>query len=63
MKVLMYNWAYEKMNLPAWFKHQEEAEISWSQIEQLYASGINVMLFHAADEHVLYVDNKRFTQR
>jgi len=59
----MIEWVGGIKNLPTWFKHGEDAELTWNQIEELYATGNNVMLFHADTDNILCVDNKRFTQR
>jgi hypothetical protein len=63
MKIAMCNWCGEKMDLPAWFKHGEEAEVSWDQIQDLYESGINVMMLFSKGSRILAVDTKRFGQR
>ena len=64
MKVLMAKWVGEIKNLPSWFKHDEEADVSWEQIKELFDTGNNIMLYHSRDGYIgLYVDNKIFTQR
>lgn len=64
MKVRMVAWVGGIKNLPTWFKHGEDAEVSWAQVEELFATGNNVMISHADGEEVnLFVDNRRFTQR
>lgn len=67
MKVHMYAWVGGIPNLPAWFKHQEEAEVSLEQILELYATGNNVMLKHFSFEdgegNLLAVDERGFGQR
>jgi hypothetical protein len=40
----MYNWCGEKMSLPMWFHPNIEQDVSWQQIQELYDSGINVMI-------------------
>jgi hypothetical protein len=69
MQVLMFNWAGEAKNLPEWFKHNQQAEVSWEQVEELLATGNNVMLYNGIDKFssqetlIMYVDNRRFTMR
>lgn len=64
MKVLMCNWAGTAKNLPAWFKHDKEAEVSWEQIQELYETGNNVMMKHVPSlGHILFVDDRGFGQR
>lgn len=64
MKVRMVQWVGGIKNLPTWFKCHEDLDISWEQIKELYDTGNNVMLVHSDDfDNILFVDNKRFTQR
>lgn len=63
MKVFMSNWVSPDKRLPAWFKDNEEAEITLEQLKELYDTGLNVMLYHNGDSNVLYVDHLRFSQR
>ena len=63
MKVHMVEWVGGIKNLPAWFKHGEEANVTWQDIEDLYNTGNSVMLSHGNSCMILWVDNKRFTQR
>jgi prepilin-type processing-associated H-X9-DG protein len=63
MKVLMCVWVDKPSNLPEWFKEDEEAEISWEQIGELYATGCQVMVKHASGSNILFVDAKAFTVR
>lgn len=65
MKVSFYNWCGTAKNLPDWFKHQEEGEVTWEQIQELYATGNNIMLMHHSDGSgtTLAVDDRRFGQR
>lgn len=68
MKIHMYMWVGGIKNLPSWFKHGEQAEVSLNQIIELYNTGNNIMLSHTLDDEgkemaLLAVDNKRFTQR
>lgn len=66
MKVFMSEWVSGIKNLPEWFKHGQETEVSMEQILELFKTGNNVMLAHYGTdgmEMLLAVDNKRFTQR
>jgi hypothetical protein len=63
MKVRMVEWIGGIKNLPSWFKNGEDIDISYDQIKELYDTGNNIMLCHSGDDSVLFVDNKRFTQR
>jgi len=63
MKTRMVEWVGGIKNLPAWFKSVEDIELSWELIQELYATGNNVMLCHVGNDHIVFVDNKRFTQR
>lgn len=63
MKVIMFNWAFQAKNLPEWFKHDEEADVTTDQMMELFSTGNNIMLTHFKDGVILFVDNKRFTQR
>ena len=56
-------WAYGTENLPSWFKHNEEIDVSWEQIKELFDTGNNVMFNHSGEKVILWVDHKRFTQR
>lgn len=61
MKVSMCEWIPGQIkNLPAWFKHGQEAEVTWAQIQELYDCGANVLLTHSG---LLAVDTMRFQQR
>lgn len=77
MKVHMYAWVEARVGrrprgikkLPTWFLHGKEADVSWEQIQELYATGINVMIRHIRDrqpgeaEMLLCVDTEHFQQR
>lgn len=63
MKMHMVEWVGGIKNLPSWFKCGEDLGISWAQIQELYETGNNVMIYHSTDQHILWVDNKRFNQR
>ena len=66
MKAVLCNWAGSAKNLPAWFVHDTEIDISPEQIQELYDTGNNVMLKHShqhADVMVVFVDDRSFTQR
>jgi hypothetical protein len=63
MKFLTCKWIFDLPNLPAWFEHDKEVDISLEQIKKLYDTGYNVMLCHQKDGDILFVDNKRFGQR
>ena len=60
-------WAYlgekEHKLIPEWFMPNEEREISWKQIEELFATGLNVMLYHGEKHNVIWIDDRRFTTR
>lgn len=63
MKVKMCIWAGGTPNLPSWFKHDEEIDMTFEQLKELYGTGNNVMLYHANGFDSLCVDSKKFTQR
>ena len=64
MKFIMCEWAYGCKNLPSWFKHDQEADLTIDQIKELYDTGNNVMLCHGKDGvNILFVDDRRFSQR
>lgn len=53
---------------PSWWKNRSDAEITVSQLMELYDSGINVMMKHSEDDDgnasmLLAVDDRRFNQR
>lgn len=62
--VTMYEWVGGTNNLPSWFKHNEEINLTSDKLMELYNTGNNIMLCHAGNgAHILFVDSKRFTQR
>lgn len=65
MKVVMAYWVGGYKNLPAWFVDKGEIDITPEMLMELYATGINVMLYHVGvgDDTILFVDDKRFTMR
>lgn len=66
MKITTFNWAGSAKNLPDWFKHNETIEVAdvWEAVKELYATGNNVMISHSRDgEPIVFVDDRRFTQR
>ena len=64
MKVTLAWWVSRPSNLPEWFEHNKEIDITPEQIMELYNTGNNVMLWHSSDgKTVVFVDHKRFTQR
>jgi hypothetical protein len=63
MKARMVEWVGGIKNLPMWFKSGQDSDISWEQIKELFDTGNNVMLSHSGNDIVIFVDNKRFTQR
>lgn len=74
MRAYLHNWAYEKFNnLPSWWKENSEKdkeprEVSWEQIQELYETGANVMLYPAKEDDdvkstIIFIDTKRFTTR
>lgn len=68
MKASMIEWVGGIKNLPAWFKHGEEKDISLEEVQELFNTGNNIMLCHyksESDEDCVFlaVDDKRFTQR
>lgn len=52
MKANTFIW-YEtntlKAKLPEWFHHNTISEVSWEQVQELFATGLNVMLKHTKD--------------
>lgn len=69
MKVIMYEWYKGIKNLPSWFKDDQEIEIDFDKIKELFDTGNNVMISHIKGHMpgevvaVLWVDDKQFTQR
>lgn len=67
MIAFMCVWAGTVKNLPSWFKHGEKAQVTWEQIQELFATGNNVMLKHhieyGVESIVIGVDDKGFGQR
>lgn len=70
MKISMCIWAGTvKGNLPDWFVHKGEIEVSDAQellkkSGEIFATGNNVMLYHGKDDTIfLFVDDRRFSQR
>ena len=63
MKVLMCEWVGGIKDLPSWFKHGEETDVSWDQIKELFDIGNNVMIKRHRATIMLAVDNLGFNQR
>lgn len=74
MRAYLHNWAGEKFkNLPSWWESNNQKdnlprEVSWEQIQELYETGANVMLYHVTEDDgvkstVIFIDTKRFGQR
>lgn len=67
MKAILIQWVNRPTNIPDWFEHTKEMDISWEQIKELYESGANVMIKHdrlGGDLTALVcVDDRGFTQR
>lgn len=67
MKAYLLDWHNRCKNLPSWFVSRTEVEnLSLEQIKELYATGNNVMLIHAANEDgidIVAVDIGRFGMR
>jgi len=65
----IFNFAYDKKAKDVieslGYRDREERPISelFSLTEKFYNAGINVMLYHANEGTVLFVDSKRFYQR
>ena len=64
----MIEWVGGIKNLPIWFKHGEELDVSTEQMMELFNNGNNIMLCHYKSESnedciFLAVDDKRFAQR
>jgi hypothetical protein len=68
MKALLVIWVDRPKNLPEWFQHGKEMDITPEQIMELYNSGSNVMIKHPSLNSIGYdilvaVDNQGFGQR
>lgn len=63
MKTRMVEWVGGIKNLPSWFSSGEDIDLSFEQLKEIYDTGNNIMLVHSGETNVLFVDNKRFTQR
>lgn len=66
MKAILLQWKDKPANLPSWFDHTKEMDISWDQIQELYECGVNLMIKHdrLGGDHtaVIYVDWKGFSR-
>jgi hypothetical protein len=63
MKAVLAWWVSRPDNLPEWFEYHKEMEITPEQIIELYNTGNNVMLWHGDDQIIIFVDDKKFSQR
>lgn len=64
MKVFCAEFVGGIKNLPTWWKNNTEMDVTPEQIIELYNTGNNVMLNHSTVQGtILWVDDRRFTQR
>lgn len=70
MKFMLHDWAFcatKKLkeigyDLGLRVSMQVEGDI-WGHAKKISDSGLNVMIYHAGEDMILFVDNKRFGQR
>lgn len=67
MKAILVQWTTRPANMPDWFQHGNEIDITWDQIRQLYEAGANIMIKHdrlGGDVTAMVcVDDRGFSQR
>lgn len=67
MKTLIYFWAFQNeqfKKLTGYDHHQEiPFEDTFKASKEIFDKGLNVMVYHSTNGAILYVDDKRFTQR
>lgn len=63
MRVLMFCWYTNYPKLPDWFKHSQEIDLDFEKLQELFNTGLNIMLYHGKEKNILFVDDKRFSQR
>lgn len=66
MKAKIYYWALQNFEEKTGYKHNQEIPIDDIFTIQafIFGLGLNTMLYHSSDDTVvLFVDDRRFTQR
>jgi len=65
IKVSMNDWYMDAKNLPDWFVHGKDAEITWEQLQELHNAGLSIMLRQPGKTGIclLGVSNTGFSQR
>ena len=64
MKAIIWNWADTRSENYGYAQGQEIPEEDvFSVASELFAQGLNVMIYHGKDRVILYVDSKKFGQR
>lgn len=60
IEVGMYIWAGKvKQTLPKWFVHQKTITLTPEMLQELYDTGVGIML----NDKTLFVDDRKFTVR
>ena len=59
----MVKFAGDVPNLPEWFVHGKDIDLTVEQIQELFDTGNNVMMTHNEPDNYLWVDSKMFRQR
>lgn len=65
MKATIYFWACGNFESQTGYKHNQEIP-AWDVFrisQEIFMKGLNTMLSHEGEDIVLFVDDKRFTQR
>ena len=66
-KAIIFFWASQNFEKETGYKHKQEVQYEQMYIiaQQIFEKGLNVMLYHQpnSDETLIFIDNKRFTQR
>ena len=66
MKATIYYWALQNFEEKTGYKHNQEIPVEdiFNIQAFIFGLGLNTMLYHASDDHwILFVDDRRFTQR
>ena len=64
MKAIIWNWA-EPIAEKYGYEQGQEIPVDdvFNVASELFAQGLNVMIYHGSERVILYLDSKRFGQR
>jgi hypothetical protein len=64
MKATVEYWYSDLSKITGYEKGHEVEEVDIPKVAmEIFSKGLNVMLYHLGDKVIIWVDNKRFSQR